>query len=60
MKKITIILGNSLTVFTALIFVWGILSFIEVNCHNREADYEYNKANMFVILKNIGEDIYDE
>ena len=60
MKKTTTILENILTLVAILFVLWGIVSFIEVNCHNREADYEYNKYNMFTIVTSIGDDTRGE
>ncbi len=50
MKKKMEKAGNVLCVFCALLMVWMLISFIEVNAKNLSENPVYNDYNFFVLL----------
>lgn len=49
-KRIAKVCENVVSALAIFVFVWGIVSWAEVNAHNLKRGYDYNKLNMFVLL----------
>ena len=53
-KRIAKICERVVYALAIFVFVWGFISWTEVNAHNLESGYDYNKMNIFVLLtKNV-------
>lgn len=49
-KRIAKVCESVVSALAIFVFVWGIVSWAEVNAHNLKRGYDYNKLNMFVLL----------
>ncbi len=50
LEKITNTIENIIITIIVIIFLWFLISFIDVNLHNM-SDYQYADWNMFVIME---------